>query len=155
MLNSARGGEHRALRTLTRVLVERLGGLDAAAACTRVNRSRLAEYYAPQGDAFIPADVLADLEAVAEAPLVTAELARLAGCALLPLRSVAEEELARLLAELGQEVAQAFGAYAEALRAGRCPIQDRARLAAEVGDIVRVGQEILGALRVGPQAVAA
>ena len=69
-----------ALKAAARVLVSRIGGLDAAAAGTRVGRSNLADYGSVnQPERFVPADVIADLEAAAGEPLITAVLARAAG----------------------------------------------------------------------------
>lgn len=47
------------------MLVRACGGLDEAAALAdcRVKRSMLADYQSPQGEAFMPADVMAALEA--------------------------------------------------------------------------------------------
>ena len=72
-----------ALKTAFRVLVARVGGVDAAASVTRVGKSAIADYYnLDKPESFAPADVIADLEAVAREPFVTATLARLSGCRL-------------------------------------------------------------------------
>lgn len=70
----------RALKTAFLLLVRRVGGLAPAEACVRVSDSQLSRYY-DQADlsSFPPADVIAQLELVAGAAIVTAEMARLAG----------------------------------------------------------------------------
>lgn len=139
--------EDRALKTLFRVLVAEAGGLDAAAACVRVGRSRLAEYYALDGDAFAPVDVVARLEAIVGRPLVTAELARRAGCALEPLGGGALGRIDVLLARVGAEVGQVNAAYAEALADGGLCAADRARLAREAAEARNALDALLGALQ--------
>lgn len=46
-----------------RLLVEACGGLEEAAQRCRVGKSQLSDYQSPHGEGFMPADVLADLEA--------------------------------------------------------------------------------------------
>lgn len=147
MSASAPFSADRALKTLSRALVEAVGGLDAAAACTRVQRSSLASYYAPNLPAFMPVDVVGRLEEVAEQPLLTAELARRAGYELVPVRPIGRGELAALIARLGAEVAETFATYATAMADGRLTAEERATLAREVADIKRAADAVLGALR--------
>lgn len=93
------------LKAATRALVERLGGIEAAAAVPgcRVGKSVLAAAYAPSEPGSAAIDVIAALEAAAGEPLVTAELARQAGCRLVPLVEAAESDaliLGRLAASM-------------------------------------------------------
>jgi hypothetical protein len=144
-----------AFKTLARVLVERVGGLDAAAACTRVRRAQLGNYQNPQqDDAFMPVDVLARLELVAGEPLLTRELATRAGCALVPVEPVREGELAALLARVGAESGAVFTAYAEALSDnGRVDAQERSAIARELQDLIRAATAALGHLQSSPAPV--
>lgn len=78
---------YRGLKTATRRLVDATGGIDPAAASTRVGRATMAQYYSPADRdeaVFVPLDVIADLERVTGEPLVTRQLARLAGFDLVP-----------------------------------------------------------------------
>ncbi len=59
---------YNSLKTAFKMLIADLGGLDAAASCTRVKRSNLSDYGAPGKDFAVPSDVIADLETVAGAP---------------------------------------------------------------------------------------
>lgn len=70
---------YRQLKAAARRLVAKAGGLEAAAAVTRVNVSRLGDYQHPEALAFMPADVIADIESDVGDPIVTRELAALAG----------------------------------------------------------------------------
>lgn len=77
------------LKFRTKNLVALCGGLEAAARGTRVGKSLLAncadhrEHGSP--DQWAPIDVVADLEMAAGMPIVTRELARLAGYDLIPM----------------------------------------------------------------------
>ena len=69
-----------ALKTAVAVLIKAVGGPDAASTATRVVASNLSEYQARHlPKRHMPVDVVADLEAIAERPIVTAALARAAG----------------------------------------------------------------------------
>lgn len=59
------------LKARARWLIKRAGGVDAAAAITRVSKSMLSDYQNPgKMDAFMPADVIFDLEgSIGEAPV--------------------------------------------------------------------------------------
>ena len=72
--------QERAVKVAFLLLVEQLGGLDAAATVAGKKRSALQEYGSlHHPDRFPPADVVMRLEALAGEPLVTAALARAAG----------------------------------------------------------------------------
>lgn len=72
--------EEREAKVAFRLLVDRLGGLDAAAAASGRKRSALAECYSlDHPDRFPSVQMVLRLERVAERPLVTAVLARAAG----------------------------------------------------------------------------
>lgn len=135
------------LKTAFRVLVACAGGLEAAAVATRVSVSRLAEYYDPRNPAFPPVDVVADLESVTHDPLMLAALARSAGYLLLPMPDVRAGALADDLARLATETGHVFAAVAECLGDGKLDCSERARLAAEIGDVARVAHQALAHLR--------
>lgn len=69
----------REIKTRFCLLVERAGGNRAAVDKVRVNGSRLSDYCSQNNSAMPPADVIADLEAVAGDPFVTTYLAALRG----------------------------------------------------------------------------
>jgi hypothetical protein len=60
---------------LARELIRLCGGLDEATGACRLGRSRLAEFRDPASGAFMPADVLADLEAYNGDPVYSRALA--------------------------------------------------------------------------------
>ena len=64
-----------ALKTAFKLVVSDVGGLEAAAACTRLGKSQLAEYGNINSEKMITVDVVLDLEAIGGAPHVTAAMA--------------------------------------------------------------------------------
>jgi hypothetical protein len=138
----------RGLKALFRALLTRCGGLDASASCVRVGRSQLANYTDMASDQFAPVDVVAELEAVAGEPLVTAELARRAGFLLIPVVADAEGHLAQDMAQLGREIGEAFAAYAEAMgNDGRLDAAEADRVERELADVARIATRALNTLR--------
>lgn len=59
---------------LARLLIEACDGLVAAADVCRVGKSQLGEYQHPDGDDYMPADVIADLEAFCGRPIYSRAL---------------------------------------------------------------------------------
>ncbi|MBP0493047.1 phage regulatory CII family protein [Pararoseomonas indoligenes] len=138
-----------AFKTLVRALVERVGGLDAAAACTRVRRAQLSNYQSLNvDDAFVPVDVIWRLERIAGEPLITQELANRAGYTIVAVEPIAEGELAALLAKVGAESGHVFSAFAEAMADdGQVNAQERGEIARELQDLIRAASRALGHLQ--------
>lgn len=137
-----------ALKTAVRRLVRAVGGLDAAATVCRLNRSALAETYDPhRPDRGMPCDVIADLEAAAAEPIVTQVLARLSGCALVPIEAgPALEDVA--LAEVGVRASDVFAAWARAKGDARVSLKERREVADELLQLQRACMQAVAALRV-------
>ncbi len=104
----------RAHALAARRLIAACGGLIEAAAACRVGKSQLADYQAAEGLGFMPADVMADLEAYCGAPTYSRMLVE-----------------ARPCGPDSQDLAREACDAAEA--AGR--LQRGARLAADDGDL--------------------
>lgn len=62
--------------TLARLLIKACGGLEQAAENCRLEKSRLQEFQDPDTGAFMPADVMADLEGYAGEPIYSAAIAK-------------------------------------------------------------------------------
>ncbi len=140
--------QHRSLKALFRVLIARCGGLDAAATCVRVGRSQLHNYCDMNSDQFAPIDVVAELEAVAGEPLVTADLARRAGCILLPVVGEGDGLLAQDMAAIAIEIGDTFEAYGRAMgNDGRVDAGEAEQLERELADVMRVTSRALNNLR--------
>ncbi|NKE43555.1 hypothetical protein HB662_02120 [Roseomonas frigidaquae] len=114
------GESLRALKTAFRRLVADVGGLAAAEACVRVSDSQLSRYY-DQADlaTFPPADVIAQLEAIAGEPVVTAELARLRGYRLARLGQVDSSMLTAAVAEFARHAGGVPATLCESLADGK------------------------------------
>lgn len=61
---------------LARLLIKACGGLERAADNCRLEKSRLQEFQDPESGAFMPADVMADLEGYAGEPFYSAAIAK-------------------------------------------------------------------------------
>ncbi len=88
---------YKRLKRRTDQLIDSCGGLVAASAETRAGKSSLANYadsrdHGAAANLWAPIDIIADLEKAAGEPLVTKELARLAGYELLPM-ATADDKL--------------------------------------------------------------
>lgn len=109
------------LKAATRELVKQAGGVDAAAGITRPGRSTLSDYGNPgHEDVFMPADVIADLEAATGLPAVTGILARLQGYELMRVEfgGDVDPKWAERLASVGKEIAEVFAKSGQALANG-------------------------------------
>lgn len=135
-----------AMKTATRRLVQRVGGIEAAATVCRYAKSAIAETYDPQRmDRTMPIDVVADLEAVAEAPLVTEVLARLSGHALMPIGQAGGLE-AQAIAEVGRRASDVFAAWASAHADAQVTDAERQRVAGELLQLQRACMQAVAAL---------
>jgi hypothetical protein len=153
MAGNSRSLADNALKTMTRLLVERLGGLDAAVAALstggrRVRRSIVSAYQSMNSDRWIPADLVARLEEVAGEPLITAELARRLGYMLVRIDGVAGECVLRKLANLAAENADLQRAAAESLADGYLCEEDLARIEREAIELHRAIGNLLATIQV-------
>lgn len=101
--------DYTALKQASKRLIRACGGLEAASMVTRVGHSELARYYDPAEKLFMPIDVAADLETIANNAIVSQNLANMRGFALIPIepQTVVEPDhhWTALLAQLGEETA--------------------------------------------------
>ena len=138
-----------ALKTAAKRLFHTLGGLAAAASCTRLQTSRLAlfgDINAPEHH--MPVDVVADLEAVAGAPLITEQLAAQRGFVLLPVR-VGEGDVADALARVASDSGRTMADALRALREGDLAEPEKLQLVQDLTELVRDAQLALAAIH-GP-----
>lgn len=138
--------EIRSLKTAFRALIQRVGGLDAAATVTRVRPSQLAAYYDPhQAQQLMPCDVVADLERVAGELLVTAQLARLAGHMLLPMAPAFGSE-SRAIGQVFQESGELGARWASAMEDGQLDEAELERVLTELADLQRAAARAIALL---------
>ncbi|MEJ5141352.1 hypothetical protein [Gluconobacter albidus] len=74
-----------ALKTATQLAVRAIGGIDAAAAVTRVGRARISEYQNRNSTTTAPVDIAIVLDEFAQEPLILGAMAHAAGYTLTPL----------------------------------------------------------------------
>ena len=118
------------------------GGIECAAASTRVNQAQIARYGQPHGTDWMPIDVVADLEKEIGAPVVSRALAQTLGYELVPLPAGRwdgdiNQQLAAMLKEMG-DVVRSIG---QALADDGCISKDEARklqLRKELADLLQV-----------------
>jgi len=138
-----------ALKTATSALLLRIGGVEAAGTITRVKKSALADYASPHhAETSVPVDVLADLERVAHAPLVTAQLARLSGHVLVPIGEGGGSD-ARAIAAVFREAGELATRWAEAIEDGEITEAERQGLLTELDELQRAACAAMARLR-GP-----
>lgn len=110
--------EHNQIKRATELLVKSLGGIEAAAPIIGKGKSTVGRWTNKNDDESINVLDLRELEANADAPLVTAVLARLAGGVFIPLPQMPGSadalpmqvmELAKELGELSESVRQGLG----------------------------------------------
>jgi hypothetical protein len=153
MSGESRSSAEAALKALTRVLLDRVGGLDAAAAVlnsgsTRgVRRSQLANYYNPHCNQFLPIDLLARLEEVVGEPVVTAELARRAGQVLSRPAGMPSPCMMQDLARLAAESADLHRVVAESLSDGQLCDEDLVRIEREATQMHAAAGDTLATVR--------
>lgn len=142
--------QRRALKTAFRVLVARCGGLEAAAAATRVSKTCLAASYDGNAQDRWPAiDVIADLETAAGEPVVTKMLAAMHGYALVHVEPSAGSEV-RAIAAVGERSAEIFAAFSNATADGVLTIEERAVLHRKMLDLVAVATDAASKLGKAP-----
>lgn len=101
--------EYDGLKHASKRLIKACGGLEAASMITRVGHSELARYYALEEKLFMPVDVVSDLEAIADSPVISQTLAQMLGYTLIQLQpadtATPHHHWTSQLAHLGQETA--------------------------------------------------
>ena len=137
------------LKVATRLLIERVGGLEAAASCTRIGKSQLANCQSPHSDQYLPIDVVCRLEQIVGEPMVTKELARRSEHRLEPLGAVEPACAVRVVSAVAQEANDALQALSAGMVDGVLDDADRARIQGELLDVARVASEGAAALAGG------
>lgn len=135
------------VKTAWKLLVGRLGGVEAVTSCTRAARSLASDYGNVHSDRYVPVDVLLDAETVAGEPLVTAALARAQGYELIPVSPMSETDLAIEVARLGADVADLFAQISAHLSGAPLSDPQRAKALADLVDVKLVvlrAEAILG-----------
>ncbi len=133
--------DYAALKAATRQLINHAGGPVAAASVTRGGHQNIGRYGSAQpddGERFMPADVIADLESECGQPVLSRALAKLSGHLLVPEPSVVHSgtALGSVTARALKETSDVFVALGEGLGDGRLSAADAARIEAEIEEAI-------------------
>lgn len=134
--------EKLALKRATVEMIKAVGGLEAAAPYCRIGKTRLGAAGSNNDDAFVPIDVVADLEPLARNrpgwPHVTRLLAAQQGFALvaLPDAHASERDHLKTLAALMKDGGDVAGALGRALVDGELCARDRAECRRELWELI-------------------
>lgn len=133
------GREYQAIKAATRRLVSAAGGPSAASDVTRGAHQHMSAYgsaHPDQADRFMPVDVVADLEAQVEQPILTAALARLGGFLLVPQPRADRlgAALAIAAAKALKETSEVFVSVAERSADGEICADDAAAISKEIDE---------------------
>ena len=132
-----------AYKTLARVLIEKAGGLEAAAACLhgRVGKTRLGDYQNHNTDGVMPADVIVRLSQVTGDRSFIAMMAGAVGYGLVPEMPVPAGNAVEAVAAVMQEVNEAAQALSRGMSDGTLCDSDVAEVRRELMDAGRVAIE--------------
>lgn len=139
-----------ALKAATRRLLDAAGGLVSASMACRAGKTSLGRFGSVNDEQFMPADVIADLEADIGEPVVTRELARLAGYKLVPIRadqSSPPDDPALMATRIVRELGE-YAAAVEAMDAdGRRDVHELEACRDAMDDVVHEGRKTRDALQ--------
>lgn len=142
-----------AVKTAWKLIVQRLGGVDAAAAACGISRSLISNYGNRNGEYYPPAQTIITAESMAGEPLVTAALARAQGWELVCVDAPrGRGVLAALSAEMSKNIGAFFATMSHALTHPKLTDKERADLLRELDDISRVTAEAKALLHQDSQA---
>lgn len=131
--------DYDAIRAATRKLISTVGGPVAAAGVTRGDHQNISRYgsaHPDNAERFMPIDVVADLEAECEQPVLTSLLARMTGHMLVtvPQVSPSGSPLAAITAASLKETADVFVALGASLGDGRLSKAEAEAIAREIDE---------------------
>lgn len=128
------------LKAATRRLVEKCGGIEAAGRETRVSFSRLSDYQSQSDSeetAFIPLDIIADLEDASGELTITEALASIHGAVLLRLPVRGDGVTTAHIASVCQETGEVIQGIGTALSDGKIDAREREKVLVQVDDAQR------------------
>lgn len=133
--------DYRRLKLATRRQIAACGGLEAAAAGTRVGKSELGNYQSlHRPGRYIPIDIAADLTACSRALDIAEALAAIAGAGVVPV-AAAPGELKGEIIEFAEHAAATFRDYALLDRTARPGRELLERLDGDLQKVIRVAMQ--------------
>lgn len=125
-------------KAVTRDLIKMAGGVERAAQNCRVCKSAIGNYSnVERMEDFMPADVIIDLEHDVGSPVLTRELALIAGYVLMPIIKVPAScgfgvHLAKVLSETGDVISSASKAFED----GKLTIREKRELGKQISEAI-------------------
>lgn len=127
-----------AFRGSWRDLVQEMGGVDRTSRVCQMSIGQVSTAGREHGDCLPTIAAIYLAEQDAKKPYITSVLAGATGHHLIPHEPLAPGELAVLLAQIGAESGEVFGAYARALADdGLVDAEERAEIRRKLGDVKR------------------
>lgn len=142
--------DYNALKTAAKRALVDVGGIDAAASCTRGTRSLFSEYGSVGSDRFMPIDAVLDLETIGGTPHITAALASAQGFRLERIDPRPRDEVAAALARIASSMGTLFATASDALSDGIVTQAEALRLGRDLETTSRLVLEAMALLRAGP-----
>lgn len=142
--------DYAALKAATRDLVEAAGGGKRVAGKTRTSEVRISDAASIKVmDRFAAIDVIADLEADTETPIVTRCLADLAGFNLVAREIARDPDMLGHLARIARETGEVIAGLSASLADGHHSDQEKAALRKEIREAIEHLQALDAALSPG------
>jgi hypothetical protein len=130
------------LKTVSRALVQQVGGVEAGAACCRGSKTTLAACYDPHTpDRFLAIDMVLDLERAAADPIVTRYLAAQQGFALVQQAALGGDFISQVV-KLSREYGELSAAFAQAHADGKLSAEDFQGLALEALQVAGLAMSV-------------
>lgn len=134
-----------ALKAAARRMIKVAGGLESASTACRASKTSLGRFGSIHDEQFIPADVIADLEADVGEPIVSRELARLAGYELTPARLIvsAAADPASMVINIARAAGELAAAVQDMDADGRREVRELKAVVDALSSLVRTGNHSL------------
>lgn len=133
------------VKTATKQALDLVGGIDAAASCSRVGRSQLSEYSNRNSVQVVPIDIAIGLDQYAQQPLILAAMARVEGYTLLAIE-LGEGDVAVSMERIARGAGELLATTVRVLSDGVVSAAEAAELTHGLSDLNRVIHQALGVL---------
>ncbi|GBQ14786.1 hypothetical protein [Swaminathania salitolerans] len=130
------------LKTATQAAVRLVGGVEAAASCTRVGKTQISEYQNRNSAHIAPIDVAVALDISAQQPVILAAMASITGFALLPI-AFGEGCAATAMGDVAASASETLSAALRALADGRIDRSEAQDLSQRLSHLIRISTDAL------------
>lgn len=145
-MTEARSANIARIKTATQAAIRLVGGVEAAASCTRVGKTQISEYQNRNTALVVPVDVAIELDAYAQQPLILSAMATTAGYALLPIK-LGEGCVATSMEHVAATAGQTMATTVRVLADGIVEPHEAADLSRDLAELIRVATVALQAVQ--------